>query len=490
MKKNTFLLLLLFITPAVLLAQTFTTPDTGVVWTLDDIANASPSTITVSGDQYELLENLEIAASDTVIIDEDLTLSIDADLLITVFGTFEVTADDVTFTAIDEAAPYEGFRFEEFSEINIQNSTIQFGGGLRVLTETFTLNNCTLTNNVEGATTGGTISLSRGVPQITNNTITFNQLPAISSGANIEVSPYIFNNYIEGNTQENSNRPQINLGITKVNDSLKIIQNTIKGDPALDQVGGIAIANFVGGNIRAIIDDNVITDNRYGITMLGNNSFAYMRFNVIEDNNTQGDPNLGGSGINLNTSSGGMEVIAQGNEIRRNLWGITLQGEASINLGDEVNNSGDNIFSENENSGQTFALYNNTPNTIQAKNNCWKENDAPNSLADAEEVIFHQPDDSSLGEVIFDPISCAEFSVEDEILQDFSFYPNPSKGTINFDNMVGFETLSVYDVTGKNVFEVAVVSGENTVNLPVAAGVYFIRFETDTEAAIRKLVVR
>ncbi|MEZ4792091.1 MAG: hypothetical protein R2783_01010 [Gelidibacter sp.] len=41
---------------------------------------------------------------------------------------------------------------------------------------------------------------------------------------------------------------------------------------------------------------------------------------------------MGGSGMSLDTSSGGMDIIASGNEIRRNLWGITVIGQASINL--------------------------------------------------------------------------------------------------------------------------------------------------------------
>ena len=124
MKKTVLLLTLLLSSLTALVAQTYTTPNTGVVWTLDDIAAASPSTVTVQGSDYQLLENLEIAENDTVQLDSDLTLSIDADLLITVFGTFEVTGSDVTITAIDTNLPYEGFRFEEFSSINIENSLI------------------------------------------------------------------------------------------------------------------------------------------------------------------------------------------------------------------------------------------------------------------------------------------------------------------------------------------------------------------------------
>src|SRR5690606_20038433 len=101
---------------------------------------------------------------------------------------------------------------------------------------------------------------------------------------------------IEGNNTANSNRPQINMGTTMANEPLQIIQNTIIGDPAMEMAGGIAVANFVGGSINVMIDDNTIQNNRYGITIIGPSNSAFIRNNIIEDNNIQGDPNLGGSG--------------------------------------------------------------------------------------------------------------------------------------------------------------------------------------------------
>ncbi|WP_339611512.1 hypothetical protein, partial [uncultured Planktosalinus sp.] len=370
MKKISTFLFLLAITAS--FAQ-YTTPDTGVDWTLDDLATASPGTVAVSGSVYTLLEDLTIAESDILRIDTNLTLEIEADVLITVFGEFNVSAEEVLITAVDSEFPYEGFRFEEFSVIDIQNATIEYGGGLRVLTETFTLNNATLQSNVGGVSTGAVVSMSRGIPVITNNTFMFNETPALSSGANNQVSAIISGNYIEGNNQANENRPQINMGATRVNDTLKILNNTIIGDVTMDQAGGIAVANLVGGTLRAIIEGNTITNNRYGITLIGNDTYGFIKNNVIEDNNTQGNPNLGGSGINLNAPAGGMIVDITENEIRRNLWGITIQGEVDANLGDDLDNPGMNVFSENENGGVTYALYNNGPNTISAMNNCWVE---------------------------------------------------------------------------------------------------------------------
>lgn len=476
---------------SIALAQ-YTTPGTGVDWTLDDVVAASPATVTVSGTTYTLLENITVSATDILRINSDLTLEIEAGVRITVLdqGSFFIDADDVLITAVDETAPYDGFRFEEGSDINIQNATIQFGGGLQVLTETFILNNCILQNNVSGVTTGATVTLSRGIPVITNNQFLFNANPAISSGANQNVSAIISDNYIEGNNQTNNNRPQINMGATRVNDTLKILNNTIVGEVNLDQAGGIAVANLVGGALRAIIEGNTVVNNRYGITIVGPNSYALIKNNIFEDNNIQGNPNLGGSGINLNAPTGGMTVDVTGNQIRRNLWGITIQGEVNANLGDDLDNPGLNVFSENGNGGVTYALYNNGPNTISAKHNCWVE-DGEGTLAEAEDVIFHQVDDPTLGEVIFDPIYCEPLANVDEVNPDsVVFYPNPAQNQFTFQNENNFETVTFYNVNGQKVFTQNVTEGTNIINFNLNAGIYFIAFDGERNQIVKKIVVK
>jgi parallel beta-helix repeat protein len=488
MKKTILSVFFTLLTCAIVIAQDYTTPNTGVTWTLDDIAAASPSTITVSGNDYTLLGNLTIAENDAVIINTDLTLRIDFEKRVTVFGDFTVNANAVTITAIDENAPYDGFRFEEFSTIDISNATIKYGGGLRVLTETFSIDNCTLTNNVSGTTSSAVIQLSRGMPQITNNTIAFNSNPAIGSAANSAVSAYIFNNTIEGNNTANSNRPQINLGPTLANEPLQIVQNTIIGDPALEQAGGIAIANFVGGDVNVVIENNTIRGNRYGITILGNVDSTEIVNNIIEDNNIQGDPLLGGSGINHNASSVGTAVIIEGNEIRRNLWGITLQGSATVNLGDGAGNPGNNVFSENENGGVVYAIYNNTANIISAKNNCWIEGQQ-STEAQVEDVIFHSVDDPTLGEVVFDPFLCGVLSVADNTFENFNFYPNPVKNEINFNNVFSFEKAEIYGIQGNLIVSEKISSGQNVLPISLPSGMYFVNFSNDAQTITRKMIV-
>ncbi len=489
MKKTILTTYFILYAVAVIYAQDYTTPNTGVIYTLDDIAAESPTTITVSGSNYTLLGNLIISSNDALIIDTDLTLSIDAGLLVTVFGGFTVNSTNVTITALDVTAPYEGFRFEEFSGIYIRNATIEFGGGLRVLTDSFNINNSLITNNVAGATTSAVIQLSRGMPQIINNTISFNELPAIGSAANSQVSGRIAGNLIQGNNQSNSNRPQINLGTTMATETLEIINNQIIGDVTKNQVGGIAVANFTGGAILADISDNVIRDNRYGITILGGNAEVDITYNIIEDNNTQGDPLLGGSGINLNASTLGNNIVIIGNEFRRNLYGITLQGSAEANLGDDTTASpGYNLFSENGNSGQIYALYNNTPNLILAKNNCWIEGQQ-STAQQVEDVIFHNVDDPSLGLVAFDPFECGVLGVADNTVENFNFYPNPVKNEINFNNIFSFSTIEIYGIQGNLIVSSAISEGQNTLPINLSSGLYFVNFSNDAQTVTKKMVV-
>lgn len=473
-----------------LFAQDYESPDTGVNWTLEDVMQNSPSTVSFDNGIYTLSENLTVAENDTLSFNSALTVHIDEDIKLTVAGKFfsqGTSSDKVLITATDSLTPYEGFRFEEISEVSIDHTTIKNGGGLKVITPNFTLTNSMLAYNVSGSSTGAAVSLSHGSPLIENNVFLKNDLPAVSSGANQAVAAKILNNYLDGNGQSNQNRPQINMGPSG-SDTLKIQQNTIIGDRDMDQVGGIAVSNFIGGQIIVNIDDNIITDNRYGMTVAGGNAFANIRRNSIEDNDSQGEPNLGGSGISLNTASNTQTIIASSNEFRGNLWGITLIDQASINLGDDADNPGQNVFANNGNSGEIYALYNNTPNTIQAKHNCWIEGQE-NTLADAESVIFHQADDSSLGEVIYDPINCSFLSAEEFAQTDLAIYPNPASDAIYLNNADNFEQLTIYSLQGQILSEKQLQPNQNEIPLDLVPGLYILTFQKGNNQVSKKLIV-
>jgi len=476
----------------------YTTPNTGVDWTLDDIATASPTTITSSGTEYTLHEDLTIATTDTFRIHENITLKVADNVLITVFGKFITNADAILITALDENAPYRGFRFEEFSEVSIEKTLIQYSNGLQVLTEDFNMINCILQNNVSLTSTGSVVNLSRGIVNIIDNEFRNNSKSAIGSAANASVSGNIIGNVFEYNNSLNTNRPQINMGPTRTDTPLKIMYNEIIGDRDFNMVGGIAISNLVGGIIIAEIEGNIIKDNRYGITITGLNATAIIKNNTIEDNDTQGNPMQGGSGINLNSPAGGQTITITENKIRRNLWGITIQNTLNadtntinINLGDDQDNIGQNVFADNGNNNNIYALYNNGPATIMAKHNCWIEGQDI-TLQQAEDVIFHQVDDANLGQVIFDPL-CTDpnVSTDNFLLNNFAFFPNPTRNNISFDNSITqFETIQINDIQGKKVFQQSLSEITNNVWFDLPQGIYFVKFTNNNNTITKKLVIK
>ena len=492
MKRNYVFYLLALFASVNIFAQGYTSPNTGDTYTLNDIALADSSTLVKNGTSYTLLQDLTIAENDALEVTESINLAIAEGVRITIDGTlnWNPPTTGATVDALTAGTTYDGFWFGQTSNINITNSSFMNGGGFKVITPNFYMENCTVMYMVSGASTGAAISLSRGAPVIENNLIMYNDLPAIASGANQTVSATIRGNYIEGNTKSNQNRPQLNLSITGT-DTLRVINNDIIGDVTLDEVGGIAISNFIGdgAEIRAIIQGNTIENNRYGITISGNNVNALIKDNTIEDNNTQGLPYLGGSGISLNSSDGTQTVVARNNYIKGNLWGITLRAKGRIDLG-TADDYGHNTFSENGNNNTSYSLYNNTPNNITAIYNCWEEGVSFGSAADVDQYIVHANDDASLGTVTFEPFDCASMNIDTHTTQ-VNFYPNPSQDVLTIENTQGFDTAAIYNLNGQLVTSYNLNEGTNTIRFALTTGVYFIKFNSAKNKGVtKKLLVQ
>ena len=485
--KFKILSLILFVLTINLNAQ-YSTPNTGVNWTLDDIATNSPSTVTVSGNEYTLHENLLVEENDSLSLDEDLTLKIAAGVEIEVEGYFSSDADEITITAVDTENPYEGFWFYETAEVYFNNTLVEYGGGLKVVTPNFVMENSEVSNNVSGSSTGGAISFSNGSPVIQNSVFKFNENPALSSGANTSVSAQILNNYFEGNNTTNNNRPQLNMGPSGEADSIRIINNTVIGNRDLTMVGGISASSLIGVENKILIDGNTVRDNRYGIASLGA-STGIIRNNIIEDNNTENAPMNGGSGINLFSTD---IVYVTNNQIRRNLWGITMQGTAHANLGSDDTadfNPGGNVFSDNGNGGVTYALYNNTPNEVKALHNCWIEGQE-STYEQVEDVISHVVDDETLGEVFFDPFDCGIVMATNDLNDKaFKIYPNPAKNSFFIETKENGK-FKIYDLNGKLVQTSDLNSGKNQIQIRLAKGIYVVEVEYNGTKSAEKLIVR
>lgn len=270
----------------------YITPNTGVNWGLDDIVSNAPSVLTFNNGIYTLSQNFTIAENDTFVIDEDAEIRINENISFTVAGNFTADANAIKITATNPATPYNTITFQEFSTVFLRNVTIDYGKGIRASSGNLEMQSCSMSYHKEGTTATSAIAFSQGSLIINNSRFTFNDYPALSSGANQAVSPIITNNYFEGNNVSNGNRPQINMGPTGAG-TLRIVGNTIKGNRALTRTGGISASSIFGTAVRVVIDNNTIIDNRYGINIQGATASGFVRGNIIENNNTENNPNLG-----------------------------------------------------------------------------------------------------------------------------------------------------------------------------------------------------
>jgi len=482
MKKIT----LLFVMSCAFLQAQFTTPNNGTSYTLTSLSAAAPTVLVKNGLEYTLTADLTISATDKLMINEDATLKVNAGVAIFVYGEYKTTAGNFTITASNIAAPYRGIRFEEGAVAEMKNTRVEYGGGVRVLTANpFLMDNCILyKNNNSGSTnlaSSAALALFQGKGHVVKNSqFLENSRAGINSGASGSVSIDITNNYFYGNNTDNGNYPQINMGPGGV-DSTRVINNIITGNRAILRAGGVSVSGLLGGTNRFRIEGNTIRDNRYGITNQGGGTTGIIRNNIIENNNTENNPNLGGSGISL---TGTANVIVRNNQIRGNLWGITILSNAVIDLG-TATDYGNNVFKNNGNAGNTVAFFNNTPNQVSAIGNCWREDELSND-AMVQSVIGSQ----TANTVSFKPYKCGEvLAVSDVSKSQMKIYPNPSKNhffleTENAGNIV------IQDLSGKVMHSAIVNKGKNEINTNLQSGVYIITQQSEGKKLNIKLIIK
>lgn len=462
----------------------YSTPGTGVNWNMDSLVLYSNGTVTGIDDIYEINYELSLSENDTLIISSAEIITIDTDVNVYFSGYFMANNPTGLLITPYIDATFGGLRFEEESSAILKHVTIQYGGGIKVITPNFEMDSCTVYYLDFSFNTGAALEISNGKPVIRNSSFISNARAAISSAANAEVAPIIENNTFLNNNTSNSNRPQINLGPSGATDTTKIIGNQISGSPDYEQAGGIAFSSLLGIDGNVMIKDNEVVNNRYGIAIIGNGINALIKDNICANNNTQDDPLLGGSGINFNASSTSTAIVS-GNEIYGNLWGITVQGEFEINMGDETEESpGENIFYQNGNNDEIYALYNNTPNPISALNNCWDGLQSI-TLEDAEDVIFHEEDDLTLGLVSFDPMwNCgADVGIDEMGNNAFSIYPNPANNELFIESNSNWKEYAIYTISGRLVHS-SNFSSESPTRLSVSnlqTGMYILELVSEGE---------
>ena len=292
------------------------------------------------------------------------------------------------------------------SDTEFKNIDFEYAGLRNFSSTGLTVANCTFRYNNGKMTTTGALAIgSDGATFNVDNCIfEYNEVPAIGGSAMAANGIEITNcKFIDNNTK-NTNKPQVNLTVGGAN-SVSIENCEFTGAQRTN-VGAVAVANMAGiaGDNIVWISGNTIRDHRYGITFYGGMN-ATVANNQIIDNKYASSAMAGGAGISIYDYGTKPNVTIKGNTIEGNLWGITVLGGENVNIGKVDNpdaddyNPGHNTFKNNGNGGALYDLYNNSALTIYAQGNHWSVDEQ--TAEKIESVIFHKPDDTKLGEVIY-----------------------------------------------------------------------------------------
>lgn len=217
-------------------------------------------------------------------------------------------------------------------------------------------------------------------------------LSALGSGSNVACGITIKNNVVNKPNASNRLYPGINMSATGPYD-IVIEGNEVHGAAAETRSGGIALSCLLGNPPTGTlyVRNNFVEDCSYGITLTGPGNVV-IEDNTVLNNRYIGNPNNGGSGINLTCNTSGEGVLCKayikGNHIEGNIWGVTIIGtNVEINAGklvekdtrrvldpsEEDYNPGENVFVGNTGTDAYphCDWFNNTITPVYAQGNTW-----------------------------------------------------------------------------------------------------------------------
>lgn len=393
-------------------------------YTLTSLAADAPEVVSnLQNGQFQIHQNIVLEPGDVFRLEStDQIINVDDNVTITIQGTLvcDPRTSDLIIRGDSTGDQFFELRFEQATATTV--SHIQFSHGYQIFVSgsQIVFDSCEFRSFSNSA-----INIMNCNPTIQNCYFHDNQKAAISSAVNTTCSPKILNNIFYNNDLSNANVPQINIG-PGAEDTIVIMGNYIEG-VAQNMSGGIGIMNMGSSNTILFVKDNVIENNRYGYTQNGTNIYAIIEDNIIRNNNLETNPNNGGSGISIYGSTTSCGAKIRRNLIHGNLWGITAIYNHNIDMG-TAEDPGENVLYDNGNNNVEYELYNNSSYNISAIGNYWGNND----MSHAEDVIYHQTDNSSYGLVSYNPImeiepkflsfsiTIHEFELEQELVFDLS----------------------------------------------------------------------
>lgn len=416
--KKILLFLIAIITIVINAHGQWVSPGNGTTYTLPDLVNVTNGVVTNNGTTFTINADLTISAGDVLLIDNSV-IRIDAPgVLITINGSMNCvhTGDRVKLYGTQQ--DQFSMRFENATGCNVKKMYFSDGAGIKLIESDVTFDDVKFYYFTRDYTTA-VIDVFNCDPTIKNCHFVLNEGAAISSPANGQASPQILNNEFDTNVN-GINSPQINLG-PGGNDTIRIVGNEIYTMYATWYGGGISVADMMGvGSTKVLLKDNIVKDNRYGYNQQGQTISSVIEGNQFIDNNHEDNPMNGGSGISIYGYTTNNKAVLRNNVITGNLWGITAIYYHDIDMGTE-DNWGNNEIHDNGNGGVIYDLYNNSTCDLMAVGNDW----GTTTLERIEEHIYHQNDDPTLGLVTFVPYVGYEFLDENydvDVLRDNLIY--------------------------------------------------------------------
>lgn len=417
MKKT--LLFLIAIFAIVNTHAQWVSPGDGTTYTMPDLVDVTEGVVIVGENGYVINADLTISANDVLKIDDQVVRIDVAEVLVTINGSMVCTnTNRVKFYGLNETQHFS-MRFENATGCNIKKMYFSDGAGIKVIDSDVTFDDVKFvyfTRDYSNAV----IDIFNCDPVIKDCYFMLNHGAAISSPANGQASPQILNCDFDTNVTDNVNTPQINLG-PGGNDTIRIVGNEVYTIMAQWYVGGLSIADLMGtGETKVLLKDNIIKEGRYGYNQQGQTISSVIVGNQFIDNYHEDNPMNGGSGISIYGTTVNNKAILRNNVITGNLWGITAIYLHDIDMGTEED-WGYNEIHDNGNAGEVYDLYNNSACDITAVGNQW----GTTNYDFIEAHIYHQADDPSLGLVTFYPYVGSEGIDEipaENMLKDNLYY--------------------------------------------------------------------
>lgn len=417
MKKT--LLFLIAIFAIVNTHAQWVSPGDGTTYTMPDLVDVTEGVVTVGENGYVINADLTISANDVLKIDDQVVRIDVAEVLVTINGSMVCTnTNRVKFYGLNETQHFS-MRFENATGCNIKKMYFSDGAGIKVIDSDVTFDDVKFvyfTRDYSNAV----IDIFNCDPVIKDCYFMLNHGAAISSPANGQASPQILNCDFDTNVTDNVNTPQINLG-PGGNDTIRIVGNEVYTIMAQWYVGGLSIADLMGtGETKVLLKDNIIKEGRYGYNQQGQTISSVIVGNQFIDNYHEDNPMNGGSGISIYGTTVNNKAILRNNVITGNLWGITAIYLHDIDMGTEED-WGYNEIHDNGNAGEVYDLYNNSACDIMAVGNNW------GTIIEEEiaDHIVDQIDDPSFGLVTFYPYVGSEGIDEipaENMLKDNLYY--------------------------------------------------------------------